>query len=108
MSLRLRKNDTVVVLKGRANGKRGKILRVDVDKQRAYVEGVNLVKRFTKKTRKNPQGGLIEHEVPIPLSNLALFCVSCAKPARFRTNVLKDGSKTRLCAECQNALGQVS
>ena len=106
MSLGLKKNDSVIVLKGRAKGKKGKILRFDAGRNRAFVSGVNLMKRFARKTRKNPQGGVVESENSIPLANLALFCGACGKAVRFRTNVLKDGSKTRLCSGCEAVLGE--
>ena len=107
MPLRLRRNDQVIVLKGRAVGKKGKILRFETEGQQAYVQGVNLVKRFVRKTRKNPQGGVLEQEAPVRTCNLALFCNSCGKGRRFTVNVLKDGSKSRLCVKCQNVLSQV-
>jgi large subunit ribosomal protein L24 len=107
MALALRKNDPVVVLKGRAKGKRGKVLRFSADGSRAYVEGANLVKRYVRKSRKNPQGGVVEQEAPIALPNLALFCAKCGRGVRFRVNVLRDGSKSRLCAKCETVLGEV-
>jgi large subunit ribosomal protein L24 len=106
MALGLRKHDQVVVLKGRARGKRGKLLRFNPDSSRAYVEGANLVKRYVRKSRKNPQGGVVEQEAPIALPNLALFCAKCGKGVRFRVNVLGDGTKSRLCAECESVLGE--
>jgi large subunit ribosomal protein L24 len=105
MTLRLHRNDNVVVLAGRQKGKKGKILRVDVDRGCAYVEGTNLVKRFVRKTRKNPQGGLVEKEAPLALAKLALLCTRCGKGVRTRTQVLNDGSKARLCVKCQTPLG---
>lgn len=67
---RIRKGDTVVVLSGDDRGKEGTILKIDPEKSRAIVEGVNFVKRHTRPTQKNPQGGIIEKEAPIHLSNL--------------------------------------
>ena len=104
MSLRIRKNDQVIVLKGREKGKKGRVMRLAGT--RAYLEGINLVKKFARKTRKNPQGGQIQEEASLQLANLALFCGQCSKGVRFRVNTLGDGTKTRICAECQNVLGQ--
>lgn len=107
MSLRLRKSDVVVVLKGRGAGKRGKILRFEASGPlRAYVEGVNLVKRFVRRTRQNPQGGSVERESAIAVGNLALYCNQCGKPARYRTQLLKDGTKSRHCVKCKSVLGE--
>ncbi len=105
MSLGIRKNDTVMVLTGRGKGKRGKVLRVNASACRATVEGVNIVKKFARRTRKNPQGGVIEQETSIAMSNLALYCPACGKGRRFRTTASQDGSKTRACAECGNVAG---
>lgn len=105
MSLGIRKNDQVIVLTGKARGKKGKVVRLDFAKNRAFIEGVNLIKRFSRKTRKNPQGGLVEQEASIALSNLALLCAHCKRGVRFRTNVMRDGTKTRVCTECEGAVG---
>ena len=67
---RIRKGDTVEVLSGEDRGKEGVVLKIDPSKERAIVEGVNFVKRHTRPTQKNPQGGIVEKEAPIHLSNL--------------------------------------
>ena len=67
---RIRKGDTVEVLSGEYSGKEGVVLKIDPSKERAIVEGVNFVKRHTRPTQKNPQGGIVEKEAPIHLSNL--------------------------------------
>lgn len=96
MSLTLRRGDKVRVLSGRAKGKNGKIVRMDKKKNRAYVEGVNLVKRIVKKSRVQPQGGVIQTEAPIHLSNLALFDDKVKKAVRFGVKIYPDGSKKRV------------
>ena len=70
---RLRRNDTVIVIAGRERGKTGKILRVDRPKLRAYVEGIRLIKKHVKKSPKNQQGGIIEMEGGIHISNLKVL-----------------------------------
>lgn len=70
MKLHIKKGDTVKVLAGDDKGKQGKILLVNVEKQRATVEGLNLVSKHTKPNAKNPQGGIIKQESPIHISNL--------------------------------------
>ena len=71
--LHIRKNDTVMVLAGEDKGKTGKVLKVLVEKQRAIVEGVNMVSKSTKPSAKNPQGGIVKQEAPIHVSNLSLI-----------------------------------
>ncbi len=104
MSLRLRKGDNVVVLSGKEKGKKGKLLRFSRDGSRAFVEGVNLVRRFVRKTRQNPQGGSLEQEAPIHRSNLALYNDQ-GRPVRFRIQVQGDGTRTRVCPKTGQVLG---
>mgnify|MGYP002624134059 CR=1 FL=1 len=80
--IHIRKNDTVVVLAGEDKGKTGKVLRVIVDKQRAIVEGVNIVNKSAKPSAKNPQGGFEKIEAPIHISNLSLIDPKSGKPTR--------------------------
>ncbi|MEG1581138.1 MAG: 50S ribosomal protein L24, partial [Bacteroidaceae bacterium] len=70
MKLHIRKGDTVKVLAGNDNGKEGKVLSIDVEKQRAIVEGANMVSKHTKPNAKNPQGGVVKQEASIHISNL--------------------------------------
>ena len=70
--LKIKKNDTVVVLTGEDKGKTGKVLKVIVDKQRAIVEGVNMVSKSAKPSAKNPQGGFVKQEASIHISNISL------------------------------------
>lgn len=106
MALTIRKGDTVVVISGKEKGKRGKILRLSIDGTRAYIEGVNLMKRFARKTRQNPQGGLITQEGSVHISNLALYNDKLGRGVRFKTRVLADGSKTRVCAKSGQELSR--
>ena len=80
--LHIKKNDTVVVLAGEDKGKTGKVLKVLVEKQRAIVEGVNIVNKSTKPNAKNPQGGFEKVEAPIHISNLSLIDPKSGKPTR--------------------------
>ena len=80
--LHIRKNDTVMVLAGEDKGKTGKVLKVLVEKQRALVEGVNMVSKSTKPSAKNPQGGIVKQEAPIHVSNLSLIDPKSGKPTR--------------------------
>ena len=80
--LHIRKGDRVIVLAGEDKGKTGKVLKVLVSKQRALVEGINIVKKSAKPSAKNPQGGFIEQEAPIHISNLSLIDPKSGKPTR--------------------------
>ncbi len=80
--IHIRKGDTVVVLSGEDKGKQGKVLKVLVDKDRAIVEGVNLVSKSTKPSAKHPQGGIIKQEAAIHVSNLSLIDPKSGKPTR--------------------------
>ena len=80
--LKIKKNDTVVVLAGEDKGKTGKVLKVLVEKQRALVEGVNIISKSAKPSAKNPQGGFVKQEAPIHVSNLSLIDPKSGKPTR--------------------------
>lgn len=82
MKLHIKKGDTVMVITGDHKGQQGKVLRIDTDKYRAIVEGVNLVSKHTKPNAKNPQGGILKQESPIHLSNLMVID-STGKPTRI-------------------------
>jgi large subunit ribosomal protein L24 len=99
MSLRIRKGDKVVVLAGKDRGKSGKVLHVFPKKNRALVQGVNLMKKHMRKSQQNPQGAIVSQEVPIQLSNLSLVCPVSGKPTRIQTTVAGDGSKQRLSSK---------
>ena len=101
---KIKKNDMVYVLAGRDRGKTGKVFRVFPDKEKALVEGVNYVKKHARKTQANQQGGIIQKESPIHMSNLALFCKACTKPAHIGINMLTDGTKARDCKRCKEVI----
>ncbi|BAF58512.1 MAG: 50S ribosomal protein L24 [Pelotomaculum sp.] len=96
----VRKGDTVLVITGKNAGKKGKVISVIPAKSRVVVEGVNVVKRHTKPTRKMPQGGIVEKEAPIHSSNVMLFCGKCNSPTRVGKKFLEDGEKVRVCKRC--------
>lgn len=96
----LKKNDTVVALTGKDKGKSGKVLRIDTEKSRVVVEKLNVVKRHRKPTQASPQGGIVEKELSIAISNVALMCKKCDKGVRVARKVLEDGSKVRICKKC--------
>jgi len=96
----LKKNDLVMVIAGKEKGKSGRILRVFTKKDRAIVEKINFIKRHQRPSGQQRQGGIIEREGPLHLSNLMLICASCNKPVRVGRKVLEDGKKARYCKKC--------
>jgi len=100
MGLGIRKNDTVVVTAGKERGKRGRVLSVMPAKERLLVERVNLVKRHMRPSKRYQQGGIIEKEAPVHVSNVMLVCPKCDKPARFGSRELETGKKVRVCKKC--------
>ena len=100
MSVKIRKGDTVEVIAGDDKGKTGRVLSIDEVKQRVIVEKVNFVKRHTKARRQGQQGGIIEKEAPLHLSNVQPLCPRCDKPARVGSRRLEDGGAVRICRRC--------
>ncbi len=102
---RIHKDDKVQVIAGKDKGKIGKVLKILRKHDRVLVEKVNLVKRHT---RGNPysgqQGGIVEKEAPIHVSNLAVVCDACAKPTRVGYKYTEDGNKVRFCKKCNEII----
>ena len=92
----VRKGDTVMVVAGKERGKKGKVLRVIPEKGRVVVERLNLIKKHQKPTQKIRQGGIIEREGPIHLSNVMLVDPQTDKPTRVGVRSLADGKKVRV------------
>jgi len=104
MSLGIKKGDKVVVLAGKDKGKTSKVLKVFKDKNRVIVEGINLAKKHTKRRSENEPGGIIEVPLPVHISNVALYCSRCNRATRFRTKILEDKSKIRICVKCNQPI----
>ncbi len=98
--LHVKKDDMVKVIAGKERGKTGKVLRVLPSKGRVVVESLNIVKRHTRASQTSPEGGIVEKEAAISLSNVMLVCESCNEPTRTGVRKLEDGSKTRFCKKC--------
>jgi len=105
-SPKIRKDDKVIVIAGKEKGKIGTVLKVDKERQRIRVEKVNIVKRHTKPTANAPQGGIIEKEAPIHISNVMLICNKCAQPTRVGKKILEDGRKIRICKKCKEPIDE--
>jgi large subunit ribosomal protein L24 len=97
--MKVRKGDEVEVLAGKDLGKRGVISRVIPDRDRVIVDGVNMVKKHQKPTRDTMQGGIIDKEMPLHVSNVALVCRECG-PTRIGYRFEANGTKTRICRKC--------
>ncbi|MDH7497088.1 MAG: 50S ribosomal protein L24 [Syntrophomonadaceae bacterium] len=97
---KIKKGDTVEVIAGKDLGKRGKVLRVIPDTNRVVVEGVNRARRHQKPTRALPQGGILNVESPLHISNVMLVCSKCQKPTRVGHKFLDNGTKVRACRQC--------
>lgn len=102
--LSIKKDDNVAVIAGRDKGKKGRVISVFPQTNRALVEGVNFVKKHMRKTQQDQQGGIVQKEMTIHLSNLMLVCKRCNKPVRFGQSSLKDGSKIRICKSCKETI----
>jgi len=94
----IRKGDVVQVIAGdaRDHGRRGKVLNVDRKNQRVLVEGINLIKKHTKPSSQNQQGGIVEKEGPIHISNVMPYCESAGRPSPIRRKTLDDGRRVRV------------
>lgn len=97
---KIKKDDQVEVIAGKDKGRVGTVLLVNPTKNKAIVEKVNIVKRHTKPNPANQEGGIIEKEAFIQISNLKLICPKCSKTVRVGKSVLDDGIKIRICKKC--------
>jgi large subunit ribosomal protein L24 len=104
MATRLKRDDEVMVVRGRDKGRRGKIQRILPDKGQILVEGINMVKRHYKAGVRGRQAGIVEKEMPMDASKVMPVCPSCEKPTRVSIKVLDDGSKSRVCKHCEGML----
>ncbi len=100
----IKKNDTVMVMTGKDKGKSGKVMRVIPKKDRAIVEKLNMIKRHMKPSQQNRQGGILEREAPIHISNLMLICSKCTDPTRVGYRILEDSRKVRFCRKCNEVI----
>ena len=102
--MKIRKNDTVLVIAGKDKGKKGKVRFAYPKDERLLVEGVNFIKRHTRAVRQVRQAGIIEREVPIHISSVMLLCNRCNRPARVGFRFLEDGRKVRVCRSCHEVI----
>ena len=104
--LNVKKNDQVLVTTGKNRGARGRVLRVLAGDGKAIVERVNMIKRHTRPNpNKGIQGGILEREAPIQISNLMVICPECKEPSRLGRKRLEDGRGVRVCKNCGHTFG---
>ncbi len=104
--IRIKKGDTVLVTSGKEKGKRGKILHVSPSSNKAIVEAVNMASHHERPSRVNPQGGVLQKEAPLHVSNLMLVCPKCGRATRVGVTIFDDGTKARVCKKCSETIDQ--
>jgi len=102
--MNIKKGDTVTVIAGKDAGKRGKVLKVVPADNRVVVEGINKAKKHQRPSRSLPQGGILQIESPLNVSNVMLLCNKCNKPTRGAKKVLDNAQKVRVCKKCGEIL----
>jgi large subunit ribosomal protein L24 len=98
--MKIKKDDTVLVIAGKDKGKKGKVRFAYPEKDTIMIEGVNMIKKHAKAKPQVKQAGIIEREAPISVSDVMLVCAKCNKPARIGYKILQDGRKARVCRAC--------
>lgn len=101
---RIRREDTVMVTKGKDRGRTGEVRKIITADSRVIVTGINMVKRHMKPRGTTSPGGIIDREAPIPLANVALVCESCQQPTRIGFRSMRDGRKVRFCKRCDASI----
>ncbi len=102
--MKIRKNDSVLVIAGKDKGKKGKVRFAYPKKERILIEGINFIKKHSKAKGQMKQAGIIDLEAPINVSNVMLFCDKCNHPVRIGYRFLEDGRKVRICRSCREVI----
>ena len=97
---KIKKNDKIIVLTGKDKGKIGTVLKIDIEKGSLIAEKVNMIKKHAKPSTNNPQGGIIQKEAPINISNVMIVCNKCNEKTRVSYSLLGDRNKERICKRC--------
>lgn len=104
ISRNIKQDDFIKVISGRDRGKQGKVLQVYLKTSRLRVEGIHMMKRHTRATQQVQQGGIIEREGTIHISNVMILCTTCDRGVRVGHRELEDGKKVRVCRRCDDVL----
>jgi large subunit ribosomal protein L24 len=102
--MKIRKNDTVLVIAGKDKGKKGKVRKSLPKEDKVIIEGLNMIKRHSKTKGQARQAGIIELEAPLKVSKVMIICNKCTKPARIGYRILEDGKKARICRACAEVI----
>jgi len=102
--MKIRRDDTVVVIAGKDKGKKGKVRQSFLKEGRVVVEGVNTVKRHTRPRGTARQAGIIEREASLDVSNVMLLCPKCDHLTRLSVRILENGTKVRVCRRCHKVI----
>lgn len=102
--MKIRKNDTVLVISGKDRGKKGKVRFAFPRDETVIVEGINMQKKHMKRVSEQQQGGVISREAPLHISNVMLLCGKCNHSSRIGFRTLKDGRKVRICRACDEVI----
>ena len=102
--MHVHREDTVVILAGKDRGKKGRVIRLFTKTEKALVEKINMVKRHTRPNQELPQGGIVEKESPVHVSNLQVVCSKCGKATRIAHKALTGGQRARTCKKCGEIL----
>jgi large subunit ribosomal protein L24 len=104
--MNIRSGDTVLVRSGKDRGKSGKVLRIYPKAGTVLVQSVNFMKKHTRPSQRNQQGGVVEREAPVAVSNVMLVCDKCSRATRIEHTFLEDGTKVRRCKKCSEVIGR--
>jgi large subunit ribosomal protein L24 len=102
--MKIRKEDTVLVIVGKDKGKKGKVRQIMPKDNVLIIEGVNIIKRHMKTRGQARQAGIIEREAPLQISNVMLVCPKCSKPVRIQSKIIDDGKRVRICGKCNEVI----
>jgi large subunit ribosomal protein L24 len=104
MGLGIKKEDTALVISGKYKGRKGRVLKVDREKDSVLIEKINIIKKHMKPNKTYSQGGIIEKEAPVHISNVMLVCPKCGKHTKIGASVLDEGKKYRTCKKCKEVI----
>jgi large subunit ribosomal protein L24 len=102
--MQIKKNDNVLVISGKEKGKKGRVIAVYPAEKRLLIEKLNMIKRHTRPTQQLRQGGIVEKEGPLSMSNVKLICSKCDKPTVAVRKTQEDGARVRVCKNCNETL----
>jgi large subunit ribosomal protein L24 len=102
--MKIRKNDTVLIIVGKDRGKKGKVRKALPKEKKVIVEGLNMIKRHSRAKGQARQAGIIELEAPMDVSNVMFICGKCNRPTRVGFRFLSDGRKARICRACDEVI----